>query len=533
MAVDLLNYSNILIELNKAVKMHNFYPEGHPQLDAAREKCFLTVKKRLEDQSEITMKVDLKGFFDNRIPIAPGNQDIAGLAKKLYFRKIKELTFNRSLKLSDLKVLLSVIRLEPEEIQAKGGLEAIFAKGDVSGILFNEVRYEDLQKLKKKLEYKEHEEKQFIEQPKKEVKPPTEGEASDTKEEEEQEPPADEETKDEDLHALAARLRKETDFLRYNDLTVRINERSEVLLAEKNFDGVFPIMMTYFEHMSATSPQSADIKEMATERLKAYLTRDMLEYLVERIGKKEEHARLAIQRIMRLGGEQAVEILLDSIIAAREAVSRRHYYNAIVSLGPSIRPNVEARLRRPEWYAIRQMVAILGEFGDPECLDALEEAYSHPEVRIKKEVLKSLVKIKSTRVVALLLKALEEENESLVNQAIISLGVIKDPSTVDAIGKIALKWEPFADKQDSKKEAIKALGIIGDARGVQYLSNVLFRKAWFGKKANEEVRSLAAYSLSMIGGAEAFGAIDKACRDATGELYQACKRILEAREKQI
>ena len=84
---------------------------------------------------------------------------------------------------------------------------------------------------------------------------------------------------------------------------------------------------------------------------------------------------------------------------------------------------------------------------------------------------------------------------------------------------------------ESKKEAIKALGLIGDEKAVPYLIRILFRRVWFGKKSHEGVRSLAAYSLGMIGTMEAFDAVEAASKSSGGELYSACKRILERRER--
>jgi len=176
-------------------------------------------------------------------------------------------------------------------------------------------------------------------------------------------------------------------------------------------------------------------------------------------------------------------------------------------------------------------VSLLGEIGDIRSLDAIESAYENPDPRVKKEVMKTMVKLPDPRSTAFLIKVLDEQDHALVSQAIISLGMLKDPGAIDILGRIAIKWEPFADTQDTKREAIKALGIIGDTRAVPYLTNVLFKKAWFGKKTNEEVRSLAAYSLGMIGGDEAFDAIAKVEKSSEGELYITCKRILEGREK--
>src|SRR5574337_315501 len=124
MPQDPQNYSTILIELNKAVKMHNFYPEGHPQLDSALEKCFLLFKKSFDQQPEIKWKIDQKGFYDGKTLVAGDFAEITGLAKKFFYRKVKELTFTPRMTLQELKALLSIIKLEPEELQAKGGAEA-------------------------------------------------------------------------------------------------------------------------------------------------------------------------------------------------------------------------------------------------------------------------------------------------------------------------------------------------------------------------------------------------------------------------
>ncbi len=64
-----------------------------------------------------------------------------------------------------------------------------------------------------------------------------------------------------------------------------------------------------------------------------------------------------------------------------------------------------------------------------------------------------------------------------------------------------------------------------------YLTRLLFKKVWFGKRSNEEVRILAAQSLGAIGTEEAYKAVQEACKDASVELYTACRRILEGREK--
>jgi len=528
MSLEIPDYTTILIELNKAVKMHNFYPEGHPQLDAALDRSYLLFKKRVDEAGEIRWKIDQKGFYDGKTPIAPAQKDLALLAKKLFFRRIKELAITPRMTLNDIKVLLSIIKMEPEDLQEDGGVETALAANDVQGVLVNALNYDDLRKIKKELEEKREDEKNAEAVRKKE-----EEEAGEERKRQQEEapPPIEEAPQDEPFSALIKRIRTEKDLLRYNDLAARIKEKADMLLLEKDFDGVFPAALVFHEHSLTDSSLLDDIKKTASKKLDGLLTREMLAYMVGRAGEKNESSRHAIQQMLVVAGPEAAELLLTAIIDAPEALTRRSLFNALVAFGPVIREQVEARLDSPQWYVVRQMISLLGELGDPQALDAIEKTYEHPDMRVKRDVLKSLMKITSPRSTQILLRALDEDDQTLVTQAIISLGVLKDPAVIDTLGSIALKREAFADLMEPKKEAIKALGVIGSPRAVPYLTQILSKKVWFGKKTNEDARALAAYSLGLIGGPGAFEAIEKTLETSEGELYAACKRILEGREK--
>ncbi|MDP2689802.1 MAG: hypothetical protein Q8P48_06790, partial [Deltaproteobacteria bacterium] len=226
--------------------MHNFYPEGHPQLDAALEKSFLLLNKSVEESGEIKWKIDQKGFYDNKTLVAPGNKDVPHLAKKLFFRRVKEISFNRRMTLKDLKVFLSVIKLEPGEVQEKGGVEAIFAENDIAGILVNSLNYDDLRKIKKELDEKREEEEKNAEALRQKEAQEA-GEASESRKDEPL-PPEKGAPEDEPLADLLRRIKNETDFLRYQDLSVRIKEKADVLLIEKNHGEVFPAALIFHEH---------------------------------------------------------------------------------------------------------------------------------------------------------------------------------------------------------------------------------------------------------------------------------------------
>jgi HEAT repeat protein len=222
-----------------------------------------------------------------------------------------------------------------------------------------------------------------------------------------------------------------------------------------------------------------------------------------------------------------VELLLDALVDSPEAHARRNIFNSLVSLGERIRPEVERRLDDERWFAARQMVSLLGALGGTQSLEALETAYARPEISVKKEVLKSLARIPSKKSSNILMEALKDSNRSIQGQAIISLGMLRDPEAVDVLGEIAVKRDTFSDYFEQRKEAVKALGIIGDQRGVPFLTRLLFKRVWFGKRDHEELCSLAVIALGKIGGYEALEAIERAYNESAGALYSTCKRVIE------
>ena len=57
--------------------------------------------------------------------------------------------------------------MEPEEIASRGGVDELFASLDVEGILLNEMRYEDLKRLKSELQRRKEEEERAAEEARK------------------------------------------------------------------------------------------------------------------------------------------------------------------------------------------------------------------------------------------------------------------------------------------------------------------------------------------------------------------------------
>ncbi|MBI5599049.1 MAG: HEAT repeat domain-containing protein [Deltaproteobacteria bacterium] len=515
-------HTDILIELNKAVKTVNFYPKWHPKLDAALGSFLSLLREITAARGEIRWKVDAKCIYSGKTPIAATLPVSTTLARKLFLRKVKAVRFLPSVTLSDIKAFLQVLLLEPADVFARGGVEKMLAsEGATGGILLNEMSYKDLEDLKNELKDEALVASKKVDQ---ELEAGQKDEGSRMKQELQPENAPEEE---EALLSLLKRIENETDAIKYNDIAIRVTEKTDALIGRRRFDEAMPVLFLFLKHTLPKYMPSEEMRKKAGECISHYLLHDFIVYLVKTVTDKEEPERTAVQQLILMGGEDVPGILLDALIETGEANRRRYLFNILVHMGEKIRPMVVKRIGDARWYVVRQMVTLIGELGGEESIEPLERAYGHADLRVKKEVLKALARIPTTRSSQILMSALRDGDRGIMGQAIISIGILRNAAAVDTLGELALKREAFADNSPLRKEAVKALGTIGDRKAVPYLTKLLFKKVWFGRDTNEELRTLAVTALGKIGGKDAMSAVKEVYDDSTGTLYNTCKRVLE------
>ncbi len=516
MVLENSEHNYILNELVRAVKTLQLYPNGHQTLDDMVVRNIHNIKKITGQVGEFTWIIDFKGIFYNNIPLLPGRENITNLTKEFAVRRINELTFTPDMTAKEYRSFLSLMITDYEDVREMGGSEVFLARKKVVGIRLNEMSYANLLKLIEEEEDKEEEieEEELIEE----------------EEEEDVYEYGGEDLTETPIEHLIKELRDETDFIRYKDLAVRISEGVHTLQKEEDYATISEILKIYSIHMTEESGLPESIRSTATEQIRELLTTKTSLFLVKGFAEMDNEEYAEVERILLQGGAVTQNILLGYLIDHKDSKARHRVLKTIALFGPEIRPEVEKRLNDDRWFAVRQMVSLLGEIGEEKSLDALLNAYSHPETRVKKEVLKAVTRIPSERSLDLLFTALAGKNQALQGQAISSLGILKDPDAIDQLGEIATKWETFQDRVEIRKEAIKALGNIKDAKAIPYLKKVLFAKIWINKEAYEELRQLAVVSLRKIGGPEVISIITDASKRFKGSTLAACKRALVEKE---
>ena len=523
--MDLLldQHNYILKELIRAVKTLQLYPSGHPNLDVIMGKSYAELHKLIAEEGDIKWKIDADGFYYRNEQLMPNNLALTEISQEFFLRKIQEVTFRLELSVEDLKTFMSLLTIGPVTLNSMGGAEVFLARKEVKGLLLNEMSYANLLELIKKEQHRQEDE---IED---EIEDETEEEIEEISEEELARQTESEELKE--FERLLAQLQIEKDPLNYNDTAVRVIEKAAYY---QNFGNYFPVIRVLNVFTAALDPESGisdTLRSIAKRQLNETLTDQLLTHLIETLGTENEEERASIEKILHHAGEHTYALLLNSLINTTDTKLRRNIYNIIVTIGEPLREEITSRLQDDRWFAVRQMVSLLGELGGKESLDTLEEIFDHSDVRVKKEIMKSLARIPSDRSLSILLKGLKSKNKSIQAHSVISLSILKNSAAVKPLGEIVARRDLLHENEEIRKEAVKALGVIGDEAGVPYLMKVLLAKSWLASGVSDGIRTFAATALGKIGGEEAITTLEKASRQNKGNVYNACKIALEGIKK--
>lgn len=518
MDLQLDQHNYILKELVRAVKTLQLYPSGHPNLDIILGKSYSELHKLVSQEGDIKWLIDAEGFYYRNERLMPSNIAIKEVSQEFFLRKVKEVTFRSDLNLDELKTFMSIVTIDPVALNSLGGAEVYLARKEVKGLLLNEMSYANLLKLIE--EEQEHQDEEIIELEEAEIE--------------------DEELEEIDEHAgvteadelaeferLISQLEIERDPLSYNDTAVRVVEKAAYYQGFENFSPIIRALNIFTAAQDPAIEMPDNIRSIAKKRLEELLTDKLLTHMIETLGTDDEEERASIEKILHQVGEHAHVLLISSLVSTTDTKLRRNIYNIIVDIGEPLRAEITSRLHDDRWFAVRQMVSLLGELGGEESLDTLEEIYDHPDARVKKEIMKSLAKIPSQRSLAILLKGLKNKDKSIQANSIFSLSILKNPAAVKPLGEIVAKRDLLHENEELRKEAIKALGVIGDISGVPYLKKVMHAKSRLASGVTDGIKTYAATALGKVGGEEAQKVLEKAVKQNKGNVLNACKLALK------
>ena len=525
--------SEVLLEaglnaLAKALKAINFYPPEHPLRDESVASALLSLKPLFAEKELILLWSRDSCSLAERAAIKSTSLTAKALAREMLTRKLQRLIILPEVSLKDLRAFLVVVTTDAEDVFASGGIESVMLKAGITTIFANEVDLSLLRGLAN--EGSEYDEEPVVaagENEQAEDEPVEE----ETSAEEEAESSAELQFSMLGIDILLGMLKAETRETPFLQLAREVMESAEELKRQEAFAALLQVIGALLE-IHNTEGRAASQKEFIRYSLEQIASGSMTVYLLDRIEERAAENEVMFDRLCGVIGQSFAYPLIQRLCVADSLHTRKAIARALTLSGEGAIAALVSMLKDERWYVVRNMVTILGEIVSPDSLRALQQTAIHPEAKVRKEVVKSLVKIAPQACENTLVSMLEDSDREVVRQVIFSLGVLRSKAAVRPLLDIVTAADAFLKELELKKLAVSALGRIGDRQATEPLLDILATIGWLSPLRWMEFKTAVAVALGQLGDESALPLLKKlAKRDST--LGEACSDAADNLERVV
>lgn len=148
------------------------------------------------------------------------------------------------------------------------------------------------------------------------------------------------------------------------------------------------------------------------------------------------------------------------------------------------------------WSVVCNSVKVLARIGTDEALYHMRRAVEHQDVRVRREVVASLVGCKNENVLALLRRAAVDRDSGVRAQAIETLISFGGPRSYDVITDVINDDEFVTFEREEQQALLKAYSITGGDQAVAYLEELIRKPNIFGNPVLSFLRHAAFEALT-------------------------------------
>ena len=226
--------------------------------------------------------------------------------------------------------------------------------------------------------------------------------------------------------------------------------------------------------------------------------------------------------VLRRAGADAVELLIERLVAAQTIGERRGVFDALRQMSEG-RGQLVQMLTHHQWFVVRNVAELVGEMGLEAAVPGLAKQIEHPDERVRKAVALALAKIGSGSAAEALRRALRDKSAEVRMQ--VALGVGGRRSSALAMPLVVALQE---EKDETvQRELLLALGRIGTADAVQALIKVVQPAGrLFGRKP-VALRVAAVEALRIAATPVAAGTLEGLAGDPDRQVGAAAQDALE------
>lgn len=512
----LLAWENCLTALIKLIKAVGYYPCGHPALQAVGEQALQHFLPLLAEGANIQCNIRKDGISVDGAVVGEKNPHLLKLAGYLFMRRLQSLVILPDLSARDLARFAGCLCLPPEDLQRRGGLAELLLAQRVASIWTNEL---DLSAILARRE-------ELLAQPPEAEETTIAGTVASQPT---TETPAEEPRLD--LAGLLRELGETTTDQRFTEL---LQQLPGLFRPQLQDSGRALVHQALLQLQAATGNLKLEQhrRQALLQTLQQLLTPDTLDFLIDTLGNRSLPApqrEEAVQALLFYQGA-VTAALMNRLSLEADAQIRKTLTETLVRQGSVALPVLLEHLRDERWYVARNAVAILGEIRDPAATGPMKPMLAHPDSRVRRETVRALTRIGGQNATGVLLQLLEGTDADLSQQALLSLGAMKNPAAVPALLRL-LAQENGTRGPELRRGAIKALGEIGAVEAVAPLIGILASKRFWRPGRHNELRAAAAAALGEIGDETALPVLENASSERNEHVARAAVQALKQLRK--
>jgi HEAT repeat protein len=293
------------------------------------------------------------------------------------------------------------------------------------------------------------------------------------------------------LKKLIARLKRETEESVQNSILVSLASILKAEILQDRFHAPARAVITlsrmgYLLRLIQTSD--------------SLVSQEVTDHVIAALAGQDQVRRNEASILLKLSGRAVLESVLFALEREENPETRERLMVVVRSMGTEITGEIIHRLADGRWFVVQTALQILGEIGDRTVSsDLLISSVYHDDIRVRKEAIQTLGKLRSRGAIRMLCDLLTDKDEEIRFLALRTLGDTGDKMAVPHILPFLQKKRKVKGQKSEilRQTAIEVLGRIGDPEAIPILLDLLRSKA-VSKKGGEVIRKRLVEALGAI-----------------------------------
>jgi HEAT repeat protein len=293
----------------------------------------------------------------------------------------------------------------------------------------------------------------------------------------------------------------------FKDVVRILMNAVEYAIKNDNLSGAIKIF-TRVNELSARTRSDEAKKQL--KRLFAFAgSPAILKRIGARLETKESIEDKEFYAYVSILDESSIQGFIDLLGELQSPNGRKLVINALSTLGKDNIPLLAKGLEDKRWMVVRNVVLVLREIGDKRALNFLLKTHEHEDVRVRREVIRSLGDLGGKGVDEIVSVHLFEEDHTIGIASAQAIAKMKTELGRQSLLKKITDKAMLDEEIGIMKKYFEALAYFGYDRVIDDVLPLIKRNPLFGRAQYNEFKACAIFSLGLMGNPESIELLEK------------------------